>query len=188
MPAASPRPETSPTTTSSRRFGQGDDVVPVAPDLDSLLARLVAGARLRALERRQLVREQRVLQRLGDRPLLGVQALVLGERVLELAGEVLGGSAPTGEPGDEPADAKGQDHTADRDDPRQPLRQRAGERLARSDDERQHVVAERHREALGRAAERRMADARDEQVVRVHCPTEVKRVIELRERLILAEP
>jgi len=106
---------------------KGDDVVPVAPDVDPLFARLVAGARLRSLEIGQLVREQCVLERLGDRSLLGVQALVLGERLLELAGEVLGGSAPAREPGDEPSDAERQDHAADRDDPRQPVPERAGE-------------------------------------------------------------
>ena len=106
---------------------EGDDVIPVAPDVDPLFARLVAGACFRSLEMGQRVREQRVLERLRDRPLLGIQALVLGERVLELAGEMLGGSAPASESGDEPADAQGQDHAADRDDPRQPVPERAGE-------------------------------------------------------------
>src|SRR5437764_11916785 len=71
----------------------GDRVIPVAADVYPLHARLVARAGLEPSQLRQLGREQRVLKRLRDATLLGVQPAVLVGDLLQAIRELLGPAA-----------------------------------------------------------------------------------------------
>ena len=60
-----------------------DQVIPIATDVDALDPGLVPRARLKAADLRERVGEQRVLEGLRDRTLLGVENAVLLGHPLE---------------------------------------------------------------------------------------------------------
>lgn len=102
-----------------------EHVVPVTADLHTLLARLVPSAGLRAAHRGQGLGKQRVLERLGNAPLLGVEAPVLGGHLLEPNRELLGAQTPSDQARGKRGRTERKRDANDRDDPPQSLRQRS---------------------------------------------------------------
>ena len=79
--ASTPFPTTSPTTSAIRPSASANGVVPVAADVDPGLAGQIAGGEGHALDLGQRLREDALLERLGDRPL----ALVADRAIESLA-------------------------------------------------------------------------------------------------------
>ena len=123
-----------------------DHVVPVAADVDPRRGRHVARAHPQSAEPRQRVGQQRVLERLRDAALLGVQLVVLGGHAVEHAAQLLGVLAAPREPvgHQRPRQAEISTPTTTMIHGRL-AKNDAAERAVRSDDQRERAVAERHR-------------------------------------------
>ena len=162
-------------------IAQRDDVVPIAADLDPLLACLEAGARLHSGDLRQLLRKQSVLQGLRDGSLLRVEPLILADGVLESACQLLGAPPSLDQPQGQCPGSERQPDADDQDDPRELLWKRAGQRLARSYDQGEDAVSKRDAlPGLG-SPDRGIVQARHQQIRATLGGAEVDRVVEVGE-------
>ena len=158
----------------------GNDVVPVAPDVSPLASRDIADGRLHPRDLGQRLGEKRMLEDLGDAPLLAVHPPVLCRQPLGL-------TAAADEIVPHQGGDNGQQHAHDSHDPRQVGEERAPELLIGRRHQCDGATSEGHGlggsvslcgERSGRCAE---------QVGRCGRPPQIQRVAQLGERRILRD-
>ena len=91
------------------------------------------------------------------------------------------GTALDQSPGEQ-GSADADQHPDDRDDPRQPLGERAGQRMASVHDEREAVASERDRDRRGLPFQRQALQIGDQEILGSLQRTEVQRVVQIGER------